>query len=125
MYVLSKHNHKRKNNACVTREIIQLRIKTKFRCHKRQVDRRDISLLSMSMKKTLSTAKQYLFSVKMCNFMKSAPRKFWSYLSPPRQGSTHLLVDNKIIMKDTYMASLFNQFFRSVFLRGVVTRLVL
>lgn len=53
-----------------------------------------------------------------CDFMKLASRKLWSYLSPPKQGISHLLVDNKTVMKNTDMASLFNQFFHSGFVRS-------
>lgn len=50
--------------------------------------------------------------------MKSAPEKFWRYLSKPMQTLSHIILGDKVIHDDNKKAQAFSRFFQSVFSRS-------
>lgn len=114
-YVPRKRVNPKKYSPWITREIIQLQRKIKRRRRKKPVNQEEILSMSTQLKEKVHAAKTGFFSVKMTSFMKSAPQKFWSYLSPSKPSLSHLVVDNRDVVEDADIAKAFNEFFHSVF----------
>lgn len=114
-YIPTKRINRKKNNPWVTREVLQLQRKLKRKRRKKPVKEAEILSLSSILKEKLHAAKTNFFSVRMTSFMKTAPQKFWSYLSPSKPSIPHLLVDNRDVLREGDIANEFNRFFHSVF----------
>lgn len=114
-YIPYKQIIEKRNNPWVTREILQLQRKLKRKRRKRPVNVAGVSALSSELKERTQVSKTNFFSIKMTSFMKNAPRRFWSYLSPSKPMISQLTIKDEMVVNNYDIATEFNQFFHSVF----------
>lgn len=110
----------RRNNPWITRDILHTKRKIS-RTRKRlnmapNCDRTPLALLSTQLKEKVKQAKQFFYNNTLSNFLKSAPFKFWRYMSPHRDsGPCCIKGPDGIIQERQEMANQFNFFFLSNF----------
>lgn len=106
----------RKRNPWITRDILHLKRKiNRIRIKKRKRDRLNISHLRRLLRAMIHTSKQYFHNVTLEKFLESDPRKFWRYITQPKQPVCSIKQNGVDINDPFEIASAFNQYFSSVY----------
>lgn len=98
----------------ISRDILHL--KRKLKRLKRGTSSRDIiQATQVALNQAVASAKRTYFEHKLPNFIRSAPQKFWNFLSNKRKRIEKLRHDDALLVDKADIAEHFNTYFHSVF----------
>lgn len=113
-FVPDKVKKTRKLTPWISRDILHL--KRKLKRLKRGVSSRDIiQTTQLALNQAVASAKRSYFEHELPNFIRSAPQKFWNFLSNKRKPIEKLRHDNALLVDKTDIAEHFNAYFYGLF----------
>lgn len=109
-----------KQNPWINRHIIRLkrkirRIRRKNKKNPSNADNSRLEQLSETLKNDIQQAKYKYCNTSLSQFVKSAPQKFWRFLSPRTSPTSTFLISGREVDNDSIIANEFNAYFKSVF----------
>lgn len=107
-------------NPWVSRKIIHMkrqlrRMRAKRKSSKQSLRSADVTTLSLSFRAELADAKKRYMNESLTQFIKTAPQKFWRYLSKEKSNTVYLNKETGTVTDSFQLACTFNDYFKSVF----------
>lgn len=98
----------------ITRPIIQMKRKAK-RYQKKGASAHVLKEIRSSLSEAIKSAKNFYFNVKLPNFIKEDPQKFWNFIRDRKSSVNRIMFNGTIIEDPLAIAKKFNDYFHSVF----------
>lgn len=119
-YIPERKKKVQRMNPWVSRKIIHMkrdlrRMRAKRKNSKQSLRSADVTTLSLSFKAELADAKKRYMNESLTQFIKTAPQKFWRYLSKEKSNAVYLTNENGTVTDSFQLACTFNDYFESVF----------
>lgn len=107
-------------NPWVSRKIIHMkrqlrRMRANRKSSKQSLRSADVTTLSLSFRAELADAKKRYMNESLTQFIKTAPQKFWRYLSKEKSNTVYLNKETGTVTDSFQLACTFNDYFKSVF----------
>lgn len=116
-FVPTKTKKTGNENPWITREVIHLKRKIK-RLRRRNASPTTVQNLQATLSSSIGHAKRHYFNNTLPHFIRTAPEKFWKFLSKKNKAVDQIIKDGIPVVEKQSIAEHFNAFFHSVFINS-------
>lgn len=120
-FIPSRTKKTSKPTPWMTREIVHAKRKVK-RLRRRGISRDEIVPCQAKLNEAVRAAKLRYFQFTLPNFIRTAPSKFWSFLSKKSKPVDHIMHEGNPVVAKQEIAVHFNAYFNSIFSNSPVPR---